>query len=117
VPKLSAKCAARNEKTGRDARPSMLPAVLRLQGRHHFDAHRGVLISTGTVEIRADVRNAGFVCGGVLRHIKHGCGVGCVCVGCKAVPRRDGTPAAATIETCMCVRCQRRRAARSRADA
>ena len=94
--------------TGREARPSMLP-VLRLQGTHHFDARSGVLISTGTVEIRADVRSEGFVCDGKLRHLKRGCGKGCACITCLAEPRRDGPPLA-KVETCPCVRCQRRRA-------
>lgn len=87
----------------------MLPGVLRLSGKHHFDERTGTRVSKGTVEIRADIRGEGFECGGILRHLGRGCGKGCPCITCEAEPRRDGKPPAETPDTCRCIRCRRRR--------
>ena len=99
----------------RDAGSSMLP-VIRMQERRHFDAHSGELVNAGTVEIMANVRSEAFVCGGKIRHIKRGCGRNCACITCLATPRRDGMPTLATVETCPCIWCQRRRAGLVRND-
>jgi hypothetical protein len=116
--KPRSKGAERATKTGRDVRGSVLFArpSIRFQGRQVFDASSGSLVSEGLAEIRLDVRNGeGFVCPhtGALRPVRHGCGRGCACLQCDAEPRRDGRPAKATVATCGCILCQRRRQWRS----
>jgi len=108
MPKAAAKPAAVPSKTGREARPLVLP-VVRVEMRHHVDS-AGDLVVSGTVEIRRDLSRASpyFLCGGKLRHLKRGCGHACPCIECAAAPRRDGKPPA-TPRTCGCIRCQRRR--------
>lgn len=112
--KPRSKGAERATKTRRDVGSSVLFArpSIRFQGRQVFDAASGSLLSEGLAEIRLDVRNGeGFVCPhtGALRHTKRGCGHACACVTCNAEPRRDGIPAVATIDTCNCIKCRRRR--------
>ena len=103
------------QQTGREARRSTANArhSFRLNRHDYFDAGDGAPIKRGLVKILGDVRGEGFECGGRLRHIKQGCGKGCCCIECFAVPRRDGTPTGFTTETCACISCQRRRGARA----
>ncbi|WMT73938.1 hypothetical protein [Bradyrhizobium sp. Ash2021] len=102
------------QKTGREARRSTLFArpSIRLTRRHYFDTRDGSLITKGLVEVQLDVRGStGFVCprDGGLRHVKRGCGRGCICLQCDAAPRRDGKPPKATVATCSCILCRQRR--------
>lgn len=107
--------------TGREARPSVLREVVRAEGPHHvesyragrrFDADSGVIVDSFPRAITGTVRGEKFLCGGKLRDLNRGCGKGCPCITCQAVPPNRHEPAPATIESCPCIRCRRRRAPR-----
>lgn len=98
-------------KPRRDAGPLALPHVRRQGLKRHFDLKSGAPMNHGLVEVRDRVQHSHFVCpnDGHLRDARRGCGPGCACVTCEAAPRRDGKPPTATIKTCKCNRCRRRR--------
>jgi hypothetical protein len=107
-----------SKNTGREAQSSelLLRPVLRMVGRHYFDAVNGNLVSEGVVEVLGNVGvGEGFVCphSGALRSVKRGCGRGCLCIQCDAEPRRDGKPPKATVATCPCIKCRLRRERRA----
>jgi len=101
--------------TRQGAGTAMLPAV-RFAGRQYFNFNTYELINDGMVEVKSVARRDGFVCprNGKLRHMGTstrvgGCGTRCECMNCLATPRKYENPLA-TVETCPCIRCQRRRA-------
>jgi len=114
-PKQKGSRAERGRTSNRQGAGTSVLRAIRFHGRQYFNGRTFELINDGVVEVQSVARRDGFICrrNGKLRHIDAGCGQGCTCINCLAAPRKY-EPAPATVETCPCIRCERRRASRVR---